>query len=522
MQRVWIVAALALLLASCAGGRRSTDIDSEQIVTAFIGDLAATASASGKVLPQRSAALAVQAPGRVQAVMVQEGDAVQQGEVLLLLERDELLAAVESARQELALQEATLADLAAEPLPAELAAAELAVASAEARLQALQDGPRPQEIAAAEANLAAAQAGVWASSEQFEQAQAGAGEAEIARARAQVAGAQLALSRAQQANEANPVFETHQALLEAQEAADIAQAQLDALLAGPSAGSVGAAQAGVGASAAQRDARQAELDRLLAGASATQIAAAEATLAQAEAALDALLAGPTDEALRVAEAQVERARLALADAEAALEDAALRAPFDGVVSTVHVQVGEFAGGVALELLSMDSLEVALMVDETDIGALEVGQAATVTLETWPDESFDSQIVRIAPSAAAAESALVSYAVTLSLDEATREVRAGMTANASLLTAQRNDVLLLPSQAIIADRAAGRFYVDLVVGEGPAPAEGDAAPAGVSVERVEVTIGLRDDQNTQILEGLQAGDRVRVNSGAPRGLPFGPD
>jgi HlyD family secretion protein len=171
---------------------------------------------------------------------------------------------------------------------------------------------------------------------------------------------------------------------------------------------------------------------------------------------------------------------------------------------------------------MESLETVLTVDEADIGALEVGQEATVTLETWPDEEFESEIVKIAPSATTDQSALVSYAVHLTLAEATRPVRAGMTANATLLTAQREDVLLLPSQAIISDRQAGRYYVDLVVDGTQQTAGGDAANdggTGVAVERVEVTIGMRDDENTQILEGLQEGDRVRMRTAAPLSNPF---
>lgn len=518
-RRLIVAAILILMLAGCAGSTQETSVDDEQIVTAFTGDLAATASASGKVLPQRSAAIAVESPGIVQTVFVQEGDAIEAGAPLVQLETADLEAAVESARHDLALQQANLDDLLADPMPQEVAAAEAAVESARAQLQSLRDGPRPEEIAAAEANLAAAEAGVWASSEQAQQAQSGAAESEIARARSQLAAAELELARAQQANEDNPVFATHQAMVEAQEAVDVARAELDALLAGPNEDSVGAAQAGVGASAAQRDARQAELDQLQAGPGATQIAAAEATLAQAEAALDTLTSGPSEEAIRAAEAQVRQAQLALEGAESALEDATLRAPFAGVVTAVHLQEGELAAELAVELLDTESLEVVLTVDEADIGALEQGQQATVTLEPWPDESFESEIISIAPTASTgADSALVTYAVHLSLDQATRPVRAGMTANANLLTMQREDVLLLPSQAIIADREAGRFYVDLVVNEGN---EGDDATpgAGGNVERVEVVIGLRDDENTQILEGLQEGDRVRVNTAAPRNNIF---
>ncbi|HSM58078.1 MAG TPA: HlyD family efflux transporter periplasmic adaptor subunit [Candidatus Sulfomarinibacteraceae bacterium] len=522
-----LLVSLGFLAACSSGGPRRSGAQVEgQVVEAFIGDLAASASASGKVLPRRSAMLAPQAAGRVQTVFVEAGDVVQVGEPLLQVEAAELEAAVASAEQDLAMQQAALDRLLAGPLPEEIAAAEATVASARAQLERLRQGPRPEEIAAAEANLRAAQAGVWAASEQYGQAQTGATEAEIARARSNLAAAQLELARAEQANEDNPVQATHQAMLDAREAVEIAQAELDSLLAGPNADSVGAAQADVGAAAAQRDARAADLELMRAGASAAQIAGAEASLAQAEASLESLLSGPTEEEVRTVRAQVQQAQLALEDAQDALGEVTLRAPFDGVVSAVHVSEGEIPGGPAIELLDAASLQVVLSVDEADVGSLAVGQPATVTLEAWPEEEIESEIVEIAPSASESpESALVSYEVSLSLEQAAsllseeaRPVRAGMTASAQLLTAQREDVLLLPSRAIIVDREAGRYYVDLLV-----PAEDGE---GDTVQRVEVTIGLRDDQNTQILDGLQAGDRVRVSTRIPSALqgrgggPFG--
>lgn len=515
------------LLAACGGRSRQSDAQVDgQVVEAFVGDLAASASASGKVLPRRSAVLAPQASGRVESVFVEIGDVVQAGDPLLQLEAAELEAAVESAEQDLTMQQAALDSLLSDPLPEEIAAAEAAVASAQAQLESLRQGPRPEEIAAAEANLRAAEAGVWAASEQVGQAQTGATEGEIARARSNLAAAQLELARAEQANEDNPVESTHQAMLDAREAVEIAQAELNSLLAGPNADSVGAAQADVGAAAAQRDAREADLELMRAGASAAQIAGAEATLAQAEASLESLLAGPSEEEVRTAQARLQQAQLALEDAQDALEEATLRAPFDGVVSAVQVSEGEIPGGPAVELLDPASLQVVLSVDEADVGSLSMGQAATVTLEAWPEEELESEIVDIAPAASESpESALVSYEVSLSLKQApsllgeeARPVRAGMTASAQLLTAQREDVLLLPSRAIIADREVGRYYVDLVV-----PAEDGE---GETVQRVEVTIGLRDDENTQIVDGLQAGDRVRVSTSIPSGLqgqgggPFG--
>lgn len=514
-QLIWILVLVSVLLAACAGGPTAQS-GATEITTAFVGDLAASASASGKVLPRRTAALSVATPGRVESVLVRVGDAVSAGDPLVQLEQEDLALAVDSARQDLAIQEANLLDLQTPATAEEIAAAEAAVADAQAQLNELLQGPRPQEVAAAEANVRAAEAGVWSASEQLDQAQTGTEESQIATARANLAVAQLELRQAEEENEDDPVESTHLALLDAQEAVAIAQAKLNDLLRGPNPDSVAAVQADVSAAAAQRDARQADLNLEVRGATEAQIASAEATLAQAEASLASLQAGPTEADLRAARAQVEQAQLSLADAEEALADATIRAPFDGVVTGVSAQEGEWASGVVAELMDVNSLRVVLTVDEADIGALEEGQSAVITLEAWPDEEIESEITRIAPAANPDDSALVSYEVFLSLGQTDLPVRAGMTANARLLTAQREGVLLVPNQAIIADREEGKYYVDLVVGEGEAQEAG-----GPAVERVEVTIGLRDDENTQITSGLEAGDRVQIGNTAARS-PFGPD
>lgn len=511
---IWILGVLALLLAACSGSpaAQRPDTGGTDVVTAFVGDLAATATASGKVLPRRAAALAVATPGRVEQVFVRVGDTVETGEALVQLETDGLALALDGARQELAAQEANLLALQTPPAEADVEAAEAALESARAQLDALRAGPREEEIASAEANLRAAEAGVWSSSGQLNQTRESVTDAQIATARANVAAAELALLDAQKRNEAFANIDTHNAMLDAEEQLENARAELEALLAGPDPNAVNAAQADVGAAAAQRDARQAELDLLRREAAPAEIAQAEARVAQAEATLADLEEGPSAEEIRTAEAQVEQARLGVDDAEAALDEATLRAPFAGVVTALHVSKGEWASNVAVELIDRESLRVVLTVDEADIGVLAVGQPAVITLEAWPDEELESEIVDIAPAAGVDESGLVSYEVSLTLGEHSLPVRAGMTANARMTTARREGVLLVPNRAIIADRQNGTYYVDLLVPGG----EGE----GERVERTEVTIGLRDDENTQITGGLEAGDRVQIGAVRPDS-PFGP-
>jgi hypothetical protein len=83
----------------------------------------------------------------------------------------------------------------------------------------------------------------------------------------------------------------------------------------------------------------------------------------------------------------------------------------------------------------------------------------------------------------------------------------MTANASLVTVEQDNILLVPNRAIVADRQANKYYVYRV--------QGDQAI------KVEVTVGLRDASHTEIIDGLQEGDKLAIDYNVDRGLPFGP-
>jgi multidrug efflux pump subunit AcrA (membrane-fusion protein) len=87
----------------------------------------------------------------------------------------------------------------------------------------------------------------------------------------------------------------------------------------------------------------------------------------------------------------------------------------------------------------------------------------------------------------------------------------MTADVDVVTDSAEDALLVPNRAIEADRQAGRYYVNRQRADG-------------TTERLEVIIGLRDEVNTQILEGLQEGDIVvlpKVPEQTPFEQQFGP-
>jgi RND family efflux transporter MFP subunit len=469
-----------------------------ELVEAFVGDLSASATASGQVLPQKEALLTAETPATIDAVLVREGDAVAAGETLIQLDTAVLTLQVEQAELALQTAEANLAGLLTPATEADIAAAQASVVSAQATLDDLLDGPSEQEIIIAEAAVQSSQANVSSAAADLGSLQDSVSEAQIQSAQAALINAQIWLDAAVEANEESPNEANHQERQAAEQAVADAQATLNELLEGPD---TRAAQASIASSAARLDGSELDLADTLDGATAVQIANAQTSLAQAEATLANLLDGASDETIMAAEAEVEQARLSLSDAQDGLDAATVTAPFDGVITAVYINEGELANGPLLEIVDVNSLEVVLEVDEVDVGQFVVGQAGRLSLETWPDTDFDSQIVRISPAAVRDANALVTYDVHLSLTDTNLPVRIGMTANANLFTDQREDILLVPNAAITPDRQAGTYSVTVQLADG-------------SQQEVEVTIGLRDSEFTEITSGLQAGDQLVIRTAVP--------
>jgi multidrug efflux pump subunit AcrA (membrane-fusion protein) len=107
---------------------------------------------------------------------------------------------------------------------------------------------------------------------------------------------------------------------------------------------------------------------------------------------------------------------------------------------------------------------------------------------------------------------VSFDVRLTLGETELPILVGMTANADLVTAELDAVLLVPNAALTADRQAGNYTVKRVTGEE------DGRPV---VEEVQVTIGLRDGNSTEITSGLAEGDQVLIGKLKAPTQGFGP-
>lgn len=254
-------------------------------------------------------------------------------------------------------------------------------------------------------------------------------------------------------------------------------------------------------SLAQRDLESAQANLLAAESKAefqaSELARAEGLIvrgAVTQESVDAVRS--SDKAARAefdaARAQLERARAALQLARVELARHQVCAPFAGVVNQLYVEVGAsvIPGQPVLELMSRTDLYVSAPMDELDIGRIHVGQEARVTLDPYPDRSFDATVARIAPFVSEFQEQNRTLEVELLLQDIPSEVtlHPGTSADVEIIIGRRNDVLRVPALALLEGESV------LLVDEGKA------------VSR-QIQIGLRNWDWIEVLDGLEADDEI---------------
>ena len=146
----------------------------------------------------------------------------------------------------------------------------------------------------------------------------------------------------------------------------------------------------------------------------------------------------------------------------------LKAPIDGVVTAVNIAKGLDSTGTAISI-SSSAYEVTADVVETDISSMTVGQDATIAVDAI-GASIAGKVTSIAPTSgtSSGSSSVVSYPVTVSLTGAPTTLRAGMTADITIVTASATNVLTVPAAALRG--TAGNYRVQVMGADGTPTAE----------------------------------------------------
>lgn len=146
------------------------------------------------------------------------------------------------------------------------------------------------------------------------------------------------------------------------------------------------------------------------------------------------------------------------------------------------------------IVDNSTYKVVINVDELDISQVEVGQKAEVTVDALPGQTLEGTVTEIAEEGTLQTGAAV-FPVTISLAPI-NGLKAGMTANARILVANKENTLLIPVEAV--QEEGDRFFVML-----PSATDSRMSPGN----RQEIKIGLHNDTYVEVLEGLQEGDSI---------------
>ena len=215
--------------------------------------------------------------------------------------------------------------------------------------------------------------------------------------------------------------------------------------------------------------------------------------------------------LDAAKASWETAKLNLEIAELSLESAELNlekavvivAPFDGVVADISITEGKEISTAtlatpAISLVDTSEIEMRGFIDEIDIAMVQLGQEANIILDALPDEEIKGSVAFISPVGTTL-AGVVSYDTTITLENPIAELRDGMSATAEIIIERRDDVLSIPNRYI-----RGTLENPIVV-----------VLVDEQEEEREITLGLTDGINTEILSGLQEGEEVVLPTSGER-------
>jgi HlyD family secretion protein len=347
--------------------------------------------AKGILTPIQHATLSMAAGGIVSEILVNEGQPVAAGQVILRLRNERQQAAVAEAEGAVAAARAQLDTLKAGARTEQIAAGQAALDAANAQLARLQEGGRKGDLAAARANVQAANAALARLYQGADENTKIAAQADLQNAQAALRNAQAAYDKVKDQPDVGMYPQSLQ-LEQATIAYGAAQARWDELNAAPKADRVAQASAGVKQA-------QAELDRLIDPATAADIAGAEAAVRQAQAQLDLLKAGARQQEIDAAQAAVTQADAGLRQAQAALNDTELRAPFAGTLAVLNVRQGEQVtpGTPLAEVGDLSGFQVETDdLSELDVVRVHPGQDVRVTFDAVPGLELRGTVDRVQP------------------------------------------------------------------------------------------------------------------------------
>jgi HlyD family secretion protein len=252
-----------------------------------------------------------------------------------------------------------------------------------------------------------------------------------------------------------------------------------------------------------------------------------------------------EQAVSTAEQRIKSQEADLASAHYDLSRVTIESPIDGIITKRNVEEGETAMAgftnnpsvVLLIVADMSVIEAEIEVDETDIPNVQIGQKTKVTIDALPDRSFTAKVTEVGNSPINATSAsaggvrqATTFKVVVTIDGQIPDVRPGFTCTADITTAERENAVAVPIQALAVRELTfdpqGKVVKPPKPEPGRRPSTGAAEAAELKpgftkketegvflvdkenrAQFVRVKTGIAGDKYFEVLDGLKVGDRV---------------
>jgi HlyD family secretion protein len=217
------------------------------------------------------------------------------------------------------------------------------------------------------------------------------------------------------------------------------------------------------------------------------------------------------EDVELAKEQVQLDGISLQNAQQQMDYTTISAPMDGVISDLQIQKGTIissaisvvgSGTSVITLSDMSHIFVLASVDESDIGNVKVGQTVDITADAFPLKHFTGKVVRIALTGVNTTN-VVTFEVKIEVTSANRDLlKPQMTANVQVIEASKSNVVMIPMMAVM--RKHQKTFVTIV------------KPDNTTEER-EVTLGIDDGENQEVISGLTGNEQVLAFKGDPNNV-----
>lgn len=151
------------------------------------------------------------------------------------------------------------------------------------------------------------------------------------------------------------------------------------------------------------------------------------------------------------------------------------------------------GSPVFSIVDLKNMSMIAKVDESDIAKLQEGQAASVSLEAYPDRKFNGIVVRVTDTATTNEAGATAFDVTIQLDLSDINLKIGMSGTADVVVASKEATTVVPLGALV-EKNNEKYVFKVVDGK---------------AQLTEVTLGLVTEDKVEIVKGVKTGDKVVV-------------